>query len=205
MTLRRLFIPVLLCAVVTLPASLSAGTIASASASWTGQVCSGLWDNPVPGCNGTITPVGGSTRGTGTTGAGAGFSFPSSLQPYVLGGGVADATVSYGGVSVFASGNIGVVGNGQSCCVPLHIFTADDSTNASFQDTITILGGVGSGTLEATGFVSITIQGDFGPTAEGFAGLVVGSAAANTFLFSHSGFVAFDLMTPFTFGVQFKH
>jgi hypothetical protein len=76
-----------------LSSSAIAGTIATAAASWTGQVCSGLWDNPVPGCNGTITPVGGSTSGTGTTGAGAGLSFPSSLQPYVLGGGVADATV----------------------------------------------------------------------------------------------------------------
>jgi hypothetical protein len=183
-----------------LSSSAYAGVIASASASWAGQVCSGLWPFG-EACQGTVTPVGGSTSQTGTSVV-AGLTIPSPGE----GGIVASASAAYASISVEARGNTGElqwrVG---SCCTMGRLDdNPQSSASASFQDTITILGGVGSGTLEAIGSLGFFVQPDDGP--RGITDLSFGVGTAGQFLNFAAGdhSASFDLLTPFAFGVPFN-
>src|ERR1035441_3672281 len=106
MNLTRVSVVLVSLLVASFPATLSAGPIAVASASWNGGVCS---SGPWPFCDGPVITVGGSETTAGTH-ASAGVSLPSPG----VGGAHSEAFASYGYVSASAYANSGVLGFGVS-------------------------------------------------------------------------------------------
>lgn len=169
------------------PAGLSAGVIAVASASWSGGVCpSGPWIF----CAGPVIAVGASETTAGTN-ASASVSIPSPG----VGGAGSSAVAGYGYISASAGANSGVYG---FVFESLHVSESEASASASFDDLITIYGGVGFGTVEAFGTFSCCRHYD----GNGQAHFRLGTTGAYApWGWQESGF---DVTTSFTFGVPFE-
>ncbi len=171
------------------PSILSAGVIASTSASWTGFTCP--YNPTTQTCDGPSTSFGDSTSTTGTNVSA--IIYPSFGEGEA--GGTALAT--YGYISAYAHANSGVDGGGPFQGFRITSMIGDAS--ASFDDFITIYGGTGGGTVEGTGTFYCCRYYD----AVGSAQFTLGDATVFASPYYPLG-APFDLLTPFTFGVPFQ-